>query len=105
MHSYRRRTRSVLTMAAATALSAAVAGTVLAGTVLAGTVLAGTAAAAPRTSTEAGGHGHDRHHHRAPRLESWTLRIPSIGVWAPVIGLAGSRYGAIAVPSFAQVWD
>jgi sortase (surface protein transpeptidase) len=33
------------------------------------------------------------------------VRIPAIGVVAPVIKLAGPRYGHLAVPSLAQAWD
>jgi sortase (surface protein transpeptidase) len=33
------------------------------------------------------------------------LTIPEIGVSASVIRLGGPRTGALAVPSFAQVWD
>jgi Sortase domain len=35
----------------------------------------------------------------------WELGIPNVGVAAPVIKLGGPRSGAIAVPTFAQVWD
>jgi sortase (surface protein transpeptidase) len=53
-----------------------------------------------------GSHRRGRHEYlRAPRPLDWTVQIPDIGVSAPVIRLGGPRSGAIAVPTFAQVWD
>ena len=58
----------------------------------------------PAHAAALGHAGHRRGRHEYRPLD-WTLRIPAIGVSAPVIRLGGSRSGAIAVPTFAQVWD
>jgi Sortase domain len=87
-------------------------------TVLVVTVVAALAVGAPQASAVQGkyaGHGQysgrgrlsdgGHRHVRAHRSGQWTLRIPSIGVYAPVIGLAGSRYGLISVPDSGHVRD
>jgi hypothetical protein len=45
------------------------------------------------------------HHHGRSRPLDWRLSIPEIGILAHVIRLGGPPTGAIAVPSFSEVWD
>jgi sortase (surface protein transpeptidase) len=53
--------------------------------------------------TVIGQKAHEHHAHSRPL--DWRLSIPTIGVSAPVIRLGGPPTGAIAVPSFSEVWD
>ena len=48
---------------------------------------------------------HSSHHRGHVHYGPWTVSIPRIGVNAPVIELGGPRNGAIAVPSFTQLFD
>jgi hypothetical protein len=84
---------------------------------LAGMGLAGAglcAVAAPRAAAWPGITAEQRtvaresaleHHSEHSRPLDWTLSIPDIGVLAHVIRLGGPPGGAIAVPSFSEVWD
>jgi hypothetical protein len=88
--------------AAARGLSACLTGCLTLGCLLTGPA---TAASAAQARPAASAH---RHHHRKPAPPpplDWTLRVPSIGVDAPVIRLGGPRSGIIAVPTFGQVED
>jgi LPXTG-site transpeptidase (sortase) family protein len=61
---------------------------------LLGLPLAGAAVAAPSASRG-----------DPSATSGWELRVPNIGVAAPVIELGGSRYGELAVPALSQAQE